>query len=111
MIFSYKAITQDGQEKQGTIEVATQDMAITALQRRGLVVASLKEIEDGQGGSVFSQKVTLFESVSAKDVVMLSRQIATLFDANVSVLKAFRMLAAESGKSIIRNNLTLLADD
>jgi type IV pilus assembly protein PilC len=111
MIFSYKAITQDGQEKQGTIEVATQDMAITALQRRGLVVASLKEIEEGQGGSLLSHKVSFFESVSAKDVVMLTRQIATLFDANVSVLKAFRMLAAESEKTIIRNNLTLLADD
>lgn len=111
MIFSYKAITQDGQEKRGTIDVATQEMAITALQRRGLVVASLEEIEEGKTGGFFSQKVSLFESVSAKDVVMLSRQVATLFDANVSVLKAFRMLAAESEKSIIRNNLTLLSDD
>ncbi len=111
MIFSYKAITQDGQEKKGTIEVATQDMAIVALQRRGLVVASIEEVKEGQGGSIFNYNLTFLESVSSKDVVMLSRQVATLFDANVSVLKAFRMLATESEKSIIRNNLTLLSDD
>lgn len=111
MIFSYKAITQDGQEKKGTIEVATEDMAIIALQRRGLVVASLEEVDENQGSSFFNYKVTFLESVSAKDIVMLSRQVATLFDANVSVLKAFRMLATESEKSIIRNNLTLLSDD
>ncbi|TSC54850.1 MAG: Uncharacterized protein LiPW30_316 [Parcubacteria group bacterium LiPW_30] len=111
MIFSYKAITQDGQEKKGTIEVATQDMAIVALQRRGLVVASIEEVKEGQGGSIFNYNLAFLESVSSKDVVMLSRQVATLFDANVSVLKAFRMLAAESEKSIIRNNLTLLSDD
>lgn len=111
MIFSYKAITQDGQEKKGTIEVATQDMAIVALQRRGLVVASIEEVKEGQGDSIFNYNLAFLESVSSKDVVMLSRQVATLFDANVSVLKAFRMLAAESEKSIIRNNLTLLSDD
>jgi len=111
MIFSYKAITQDGQEKKGTIEVATQDMAIVALQRRGLVVASLEEVKEGQSNSIFNYNIDFFEGVSSKDVVMLSRQVATLFDANVSVLKAFRMLAAESEKSIIRNNLTLLSDD
>jgi len=55
--------------------------------------------------------VTLFEGVSNKDVVLLSRQISTLFEAQVSALRVFRLLASEAEVPLMRRVLTEVADD
>ncbi|MCC7469990.1 MAG: type II secretion system protein GspF, partial [Bacteroidetes bacterium] len=42
MLFIYKALDQDGKKKDGTIDALNKTVAIAALQRRGLIVVSLK---------------------------------------------------------------------
>jgi type IV pilus assembly protein PilC len=49
--------------------------------------------------------------VPMKDVVILSRQIATLFDAQVSALKAFNMLASNAENKVLGMKLTQIGDD
>ena len=43
MLFKYKAIDDGGIKKEGEIDAPNRDMAISGLQRRGLVVISIKE--------------------------------------------------------------------
>jgi type IV pilus assembly protein PilC len=52
-----------------------------------------------------------FKPVSNKEVVILSRQIATLFEAQVSALRVFRLLAAEVDNRHLAEILTRVADD
>ena len=49
--------------------------------------------------------------VSYKEVVMLSRQVATLFEAKVSVLATFRLLAQESLNPVLQKALLAIVDD
>ena len=42
MFFYYSAKTSDGEEKTGTVEAASYDLAVSALQRRGLIIVSLE---------------------------------------------------------------------
>ncbi len=107
MLFKYKAIDSTGVEKGGDIDAPNKDMAISALQRRGLVVVSLKD--EAESKSIF--EMSFFERVSMKDVVILSRQIATLFDAQVSALKAFTMLSANTENKLLGRKLTQVGDD
>ncbi len=109
MLFNYKALDNTGQEKTGAIEAVNVDVAITSLQRRGLVISSIKE--DTGSGSVFDRKFTFFEHVSGKDVVILSRQMSTLFEAQVSALRIFRLLSAESENPLLGKKLAQIADD
>lgn len=105
MVFKYKAITDKGEKKEGTVEAASRDLAISALQRRGLVVVSIKgEEETGLGREIFVR-------VPQKDIVIISRQISTLFEAQVSALKAFSMLASNAENKILRRRLTQVVDD
>lgn len=105
MVFRYKAITDKGEKKEGTVEAASRDLAISALQRRGLVVVSIKgEDEKGLGRDIFVH-------VPQKDIVILSRQISTLFEAQVSALKAFSMLASNAENKVLRRTLTQVVDD
>ena len=108
MLFKYKVIDQAGKEFQGEIDAANQDIAIGSLQRKGYVIEALAPVDE-KGGIA---KWSLFDRVSNKEIVVLSRQISTLFEAQVSALRVFRLLASESTASpALGKVLTQVADD
>lgn len=108
MLFTYRALDRDGHEREGTVEALSMDMAVATLQRRNLIVSSL---EPAKAKSVLDVEISLFKRVSNKEIVILSRQIATLFEAQVSALRIFRLLAAEVDNKHLADILTQLADD
>lgn len=108
MLFSYKALDTDGHEREGTVEALSMDVAVSTLQRRGLIVSS---IEPATKKSILQADISFFKTVSNKDIVILSRQIATLFEAQVSALRVFRLLAAEVDNKYLSEILTRVADD
>ena len=109
MLFNYEAVDQTGAKKNGSIDAINTDIAIASLQRRGLVLTSIHEA--GTGGSVLSMNLSIFDRVSSKDVVILSRQLSTLFEAQVSALRVFRLLGAETENAVLAKKLTEIADD
>ena len=108
MLFNYRAVDQDGHEREGTVEALSMDIAVSTLQHRGLIVSSL---EPAAKKSPLSIEISIFNKVSNKEVVILSRQIATLFEAQVSALRIFRLLAAEVDNKHLAEVLTQVADD
>lgn len=109
MLFIYKAIDNTGGETEGSIDALNKDVAISSLQRRGLVIKSIVSSEE-QGG-LLKKEFHFFERVKNKDVVILSRQIATLFAAQVSALRVFRLLSGESENPTLGRKLQEVADD
>ncbi|MCA9356510.1 type II secretion system F family protein [Candidatus Nomurabacteria bacterium] len=106
MLFKYKVIDNKGETKEGTIEAVNQDLAIASLQRRGLVLVS---IQDAEKKSFL--EMTVWERVPAKDLVIFSRQIATLFEAQVSALKAFNLLSENAENKLLKRQLAQVAQD
>lgn len=108
MLFNYKALTGAGESVSGDIEAVSVDVAITALQKRGLVISEIHEPSQ----SKFSfASLPFFNRVSNKDVVILSRQMATLFSAQVSALRIFRLLGAQVENQALQNHMVEIADD
>ncbi len=107
-IFTYTALDAEGNERQGSIDAVNMDIAIAALQRRGLIISG---IDPAEGSSLFSKRISFFDRVTNADVVMLSRQITTLFEAQVSALRAFRLLAAEARTPALGEKLTAIGND
>src|SRR5579859_6941434 len=108
-IFQYKAIDQEGNTREGTIDAVNADLAISALQRRGLVISSIDETKQkGEGGSL---RLDIFDRITNEDVVLISRQITSLFEAQVSALRAFRLLAAEARTPKLGAVLTEVGND
>ncbi len=108
MLFKYHAIDQDSHEREGTIEAPSQEVAIAALQRRNLIISSIQSNEEK---GLLEMEIPLFNRVSNKEIVILSRQIATLFEAQVSALRIFRLLAAEVDNKRLAQVLSTVADD
>ena len=108
MLFSYHAIDQDGHEREGTIEAPSKDIAVAALQRRSLIISA---IESAEKTSFLSFEMPFTNRVSNKEIVILSRQVATLFEAQVSALRVFRLLASEVDNKALATILSAVGDD
>lgn len=107
-LFSYTAVDAEGAERQGTIDAVNIDVAITALQRRGLVISAINPQEAKVS---LLAHISIFDRVTNADIVMISRQITTLFEAQVSALRAFRLLAAEARTPKLAGVLSAVASD
>jgi len=107
MLFKYKAVDEKGINKEGAIDAPNKDIAISSLQSRSLIIVSIKG--ETEKKSVF--QFSFFGKVPMKDVVILSRQIATLFEAQVSALKTFTLLATNAENKILGQKLAQISDD
>ncbi|NCT02179.1 type II secretion system F family protein [Candidatus Parcubacteria bacterium] len=112
MLFNYKAIDQSNIQREGTVEAPTIDTAISAVQKRGYTLISIDEtVKSGSLADLLHIKFSFFQSVSNKEVVILSRQISTLFQAQVSPLRIFRLLSAEVENPQLKLAMNQIVED
>ena len=112
MLFNYKAIDNYNVNREGTVEAPSVDAAISAVQKRGYTLLSIDEAGAGSGiMGALNIEFNMFQSVSNKDIVILSRQIATLFQAQVSPLRIFRLLSAEVENRLLQTTLNQVVED
>jgi type IV pilus assembly protein PilC len=107
MLFNYKVLTKDGVEKRGQIEAASSEIAVATLQRRDYIVVSV--ISDSKKSLL--ESIRFFDKVPAKDVVLMSKQASTLFEAQVSAVKTFELLGQNAESLGIKKALSQVTDD
>jgi type IV pilus assembly protein PilC len=108
-LFIYKAVDREGNPKSGTISAVSSEVAISSLQRRGFIISDIQSADND--GGLFNKNITFLERVKMKDLVILSRQLATLFGAQVSALRIFRLLATESENPKLGRTLVDISED
>ncbi len=109
MIFVYKAITSGGIPMDGTIDAISLDSAIDILQKKGYTVSKITPQENA--GDLKLRFLSLFNRVSNKDIVVLSRQMATLFEAKVSALRVFTLIGGQVENPTLKKYLLQIAED
>ncbi len=108
MLFSYKASDVSGRPVNGSIDALNVEVAIDGLHRRGFTIST---IVPAGNKSFFQRDLAFWKRISSKDIVILSRQVSTLFEAQVSALRIFRLLAIEVDHPILRQVLIAVSDD
>jgi type II secretory pathway component PulF len=112
MLFNYKAVDLNNVIREGTVEAPSVDGAIAAVQKRGYTLTSIEEA--GAGGFLsksLSIDLHMFQSVKYKEIVILSRQVSTLFQARVSPLRIFRLLSAEVDNPLLKSAMNQVVED
>lgn len=108
--FKYQARTREGEPRDGNVEAPTLEAAIDILQKNGLVILSVDPLS--VTGSVIPKgAIRLFNRVKQKDVVLLSRQLATLFEARVPVIQALKTLVNESASLPLKEAMASILDE
>lgn len=114
MIFHYISLNDNGNKEEGDIEGTSIDNAIALLNNKGITkLLEVKEKVDKQNDVIkaFKHSKLFKQKIKPKDVVLFSRQVATLFEAGVSALRAFRLLAQENENKTLQEQIMEVADD
>ena len=100
----YKGVSADGRTKQkGVIEAQTRDQAIDRVNKLGLIPTELVDVNAGTGLNT-NIEIKAFEKYpSKKDFAVMSRQLATMVAAGVSLIRALNIVTEQIGNVKLRN--------
>ena len=96
---SYTYVARDsasGKEIRSVVESSTEEAAIAALLNRNLLVVSIQE-KIGKKGK------TSGGSVSLQDLVVFTRQLATMIDAGLAMVQSLQALAEQTNNKVMRD--------
>ena len=106
--FKYVAKDQSGATVTGTLEVKDQQAVIEALRKKDVIIISITEAAPGFNLASFlgSRK-----KVKIDDLVILSRQLATMVDAGIPLTGALDILSEQIENSALASVITAVRND
>ncbi len=127
--FNYVALDSRGQESTGVIEASTSNDAVGQLRQAGYFPTSVveegkgkaapkgtKAVQKKSGGAVVAKGkkggIVLFEkkTVKSKTLMIFTRQLATLIDAGLPLLRSLTVLAKQERDPVLHKTIHHLAD-
>lgn len=101
--FTYVAKDNSGVEVTGFLAGGSIDDVIVQLHGRGLAVLHVAEDAHREGVGAFKdQWISLWRGkASTRDLALFSRQLATVIEAGIPLVKGLRGLSSEGGKGVI----------
>lgn len=121
-VFIYKAMDDQGQEVTGSVEADSSASAIAAVRGMGYFPTSITEKRTTRaartpaakkaGGMQITIKIPgITDRVSSKDLVQFTRQLATLIDAGLPLLRSLSVLARQQKAGALRNVIDTVRED
>jgi type IV pilus assembly protein PilC len=102
--FTYLAIDDKGGRANGNIEAASEATAIMSLKKRGL--KPLHVHAEKSGGLSFRSLPFLGKRVKAKDLVIFTRQLATMINAGVPLVRSLATLQLQTENTVFKKHLS-----
>src|SRR5436190_1787240 len=126
--YNYVALDTRGQESTGLLEAASTNDAIGQLRQAGYFPTSVyEETKSGPDGQVARRReakmakmtkpraktnIVLFQrkKIKPKILMIFTRQLATLIDSGLPLLRSLNVLAKQERDGVLRNTINKLAD-
>jgi type IV pilus assembly protein PilC len=108
MKFNYKARTKDGELQVGTVEATDKEAATRILLGHGLFILSIEPIKESKW---YTRFVDFFERVKTTDLMIFTRQFATLLASQVPISDSLRNLYEQTTKPVLKQVIVEVATD
>ena len=121
--FHYIALDQNGQETAGDLDAASEADAINQLRQTGLYPTSVaaegqgqaaaikKRVKSTSKGKTKTVKVGANAKVKSKSLMIFTRQLATLIDSGLPLLRGLTVLGRQEPNPVMKATITTLADN
>lgn len=113
--FAYKALNKDGKQVFGIVQSDSQALAINDVRSLGLYPTQVKEATKRDERKARKEKRGLnelyFGGVKQKQIVVMTRQLSTLIDAGLPLLRSLNVLVAQLKPSKLRDILREVGTD
>lgn len=108
--FSYSAKDKTGKRIKGTVEASSAAVASQQLRKRNLQPISIKKANHGS----FLDDLPLGKNkqkIKLKDMVVFTRQLATMINAGVPLIRSLATLQAQTENPNFKNRITQITKD
>ncbi|RMF95999.1 MAG: type II secretion system F family protein [Candidatus Schekmanbacteria bacterium] len=105
--FVYEARTVSREIRKGEIEAPSLEEAKKILRAQKLIVTSIKK----KATAIEIKIPGLGEKIEDKDIVVFTRQFATMIEAGLPLVQCLEILAAQSEKKPLRDILSVVKED
>jgi type IV pilus assembly protein PilC len=121
--FHYIALDQNGQETAGDLDAASEADAINQLRQSGLYPTSVAAEGQGQAAAIKKRaktstkgkakvvKVGANAKVKSKTLMVFTRQLATLIDSGLPLLRGLTVLGRQEPHLIMKGTINTLAEN
>ncbi|MBE2282352.1 MAG: type II secretion system F family protein [Prosthecobacter sp.] len=121
--FHYIALDQNGQETAGDLDAASEADAINQLRQSGLYPTSVAAEGQGQAAAIKKRaksstkgkakvvKVGANAKVKSKSLMIFTRQLATLIDSGLPLLRGLTVLGRQEPNLVMKATINTLADN
>jgi type IV pilus assembly protein PilC len=121
--FHYIALDQNGQETAGDLDAASEADAINQLRQAGLYPTSVAAEGQGQAAAIKKRaksstkgkakvvKVGANAKVKSKSLMIFTRQLATLIDSGLPLLRGLTVLGRQEPNLVMKGTINTLADN
>ncbi len=113
--YAYKALNKEGQEVFGIVQAESQALAINDVRTLGLYPTSVREARKSDERRARREKRGLnelyFGGVKNKEIVVMTRQLSTLIDAGLPLLRSLNVLIAQLKPCKLRDILREISSD
>jgi type IV pilus assembly protein PilC len=96
--YAFKALDLAGTATKGEIEAGDRHSVATQLRSRGLIVLDIEEQAEAGAGDILAR----FRKVKADDLVIASRQLATMVQSGMSLLRALYVIEEQTESDKLR---------
>ena len=108
MKFNYKARTKEGDLQVGNVEASSREAAVNVLLTHGLFVLSVEYVKEN---SIMSRLSSFFESVKTADLMVFTRQFATLLASQVPLSDSLANLYKQTTNPILKQVIYDVGND
>ena len=111
--FSYTAVDARGKQANGFVEANDQNDAITQIRQLGYYPQRLDETKEEQAETVTGKKTVVKKGggkVKAKVLTIFTRQLATLIEAGLPLMRSLKTLGRQERNPIMRSTMSALSD-
>lgn len=104
-VYEYQALDAQGKKRKGIVEADGLTQARSRLRASGLYPVSFKESRAKKSGGESWLSFSLFNNVSAEEIFVVTRQLATLLGAGIPVDAALSSLSEQTGNAAMKKVL------
>ncbi len=107
--FAWTGRERNGKSTKGTMEAATEAAVMANLRRQGIQASKVKEA--GKGVNANLNISFLKPKITTKDIVVFTRQFATMIDAGLPLVQCLDILSSQQDNSTFKEILLKVKDD
>jgi type IV pilus assembly protein PilC len=117
--FQYEAMDHTGREVKDTIDASTQEEAQQLIRQKGFFVTKISERAKGKKGPKAApkkggrkkKKSFTIGKISTKQLCTFTRQLSTLQDAGLPILRSLKILEGQCKPGVLKNSLGDIVED